>query len=151
MATSDTRTADSDSARPTTEEILSQVEAICASEIFVRHTRPQQILRYIVSETLAGRSPRESDVAVQVIKRNPLTYLSRADSIGRLEVGRLRRLLGAYDAQYGRTSSVRIYIPKGGVYVAQFTRSAVRKRSSFRTENDDVELARRLPGSSGRT
>ncbi len=83
-------------------------------------SRLQDFLRHIVEAKLAGRERdlRAYAIGVDVFER-PADFDPQAESLVRVEAGRLRQKLAAYYAGEGRDDPVRITIPKGG-YVPRF-------------------------------
>lgn len=73
------------------------------------------LLRYLVSEELAGRGDRLKAyaIATEVLGRTT-SFDPSQDSIVRVEVARLRRALDFYYATEGRAEALRITIPRGG-------------------------------------
>ncbi|WP_158045968.1 hypothetical protein [Skermanella pratensis] len=109
---------------PTDKEILDHLDAICATEEFRRATRCRNFLRYVVEETLAGRTDRIKAyaIAVSVLGRDE-SFDPQADPVVRIEAGQLRRRLERYYLTDGSDCTVRIELPKGS-YVPVFTRVA---------------------------
>ncbi|MGE3990845.1 tetratricopeptide repeat protein [Pseudorhodoplanes sp.] len=91
-----------------------------ASRQFPASERRREFLRYIVEETLAGRSDRLKgySIALTVFQRDD-GFDSNADPVVRLEARRLRRDLDSYYVDAGASDRVRISIPKGS-YVPSF-------------------------------
>src|SRR5262249_47130692 len=67
---------------------------------------------YIVTETLAGRSVKGYDVALEVFGR-PESFDPAVDPVVRVEAGRLREKLREYYAADGQDDRIRIDLPKG--------------------------------------
>ena len=101
-------------------QIQDALERFLASPELVRSRRISAFLRYIVEETLAGRSERLKafTIAMDVYERDE-SFDPRSDTIVRVEAGRLRRRLEHYYATGGRNDPVRIELPKGG-YTPRF-------------------------------
>lgn len=91
-----------------------------ASHHFAAAARLSSFLRLVVELTLEGREEeiKEYLIASEVYGRGR-TYDPRIDSIVRVEAGRLRTRLKAYDDGAGPEETVRIWMPKGG-YVPSF-------------------------------
>lgn len=106
----------------TDEEILDHLDAICATEEFRRAARCRNFLRYVVEETLAGRTDRIKAyaIAVSVLGRDE-GFDPQADPVVRIEAGHLRRRLEHYYLTDGSACTVRIDLPKGS-YVPIFVR-----------------------------
>jgi adenylate cyclase len=97
-----------------TNEIRAEVERILSSGIFAIAGRMKRFLRFVVEETLAGRGDElnESLLGFAVYDRNE-KFDPRVDSIVRVDAGRLRSKLREFYVSDGRSSSIRIDIPKG--------------------------------------
>ena len=106
--------------RPHDDEIAAQLERILASEAFDASGRNRNFLRYVVEETVAGRSGhiKGYTVAQQVFGRS-VDFDPQLDPVVRIEASRLRRSLERYYLTTGKTDAVRIELPKGG-YVPRF-------------------------------
>ncbi len=116
----DTRIED----RPDTEnnpsKIREQLERIISDPEFTANERRQNFLRFIVEETLEGRSDRIKGytIATSVFGRND-DFDPRTDPTVRLEARRLRRDLEHYYLTRGRHDPLLIKVPKG-TYVPVF-------------------------------
>jgi TolB-like protein len=97
-----------------TSEVRAELERILSSGIFATAGRMKRFLRFIVDETLAGRGDElnESLLGSAVYDRNE-KFDPRVDSIVRVDAGRLRSKLREFYVSEGRSSSIRIDIPKG--------------------------------------
>ena len=106
------------------DAIRAELARILASPAFDASERNRQFLSYVVDEALAGRADRIKayTVATEVFGRDP-KFDPQLDSIVRIEAGRLRRSLERYYLTDGRTSCLRIDIPRGG-YAPIFTDAA---------------------------
>ncbi len=84
------------------------------SRPFQGSQRRQRFLRYIVTETLAGRGDRLKgyNVALEVFDRDE-AFDSNVDPIVRIEAARLRDKLREYYEAEGPRDPVRIDLPKG--------------------------------------
>jgi adenylate cyclase len=107
---------------PKPDAIRSQLDRILQSGEFKASDKQRKFLRFVIEETLAGRSPQLKGytVAVSVYGR-PEGFDPQVDPIVRVEAGRLRRGLDHYYLTAGKNDPVRINIPKGS-YVPQFSR-----------------------------
>jgi hypothetical protein len=108
----------------TEREILDHLENICATEDFKRSSRCSGFLRYVVGETLAGRTERIKAyaIAVSVLGRDE-NFDPQIDPVVRIEASQLRRRLERYYLTEGAGSGIRIDLPKG-CYVPNFIRTA---------------------------
>src|SRR5512135_397238 len=96
-------------------EVRAQHDRVLASSSLQHSPQLQRLLRFLVSETLAGHGDRlkEYVIGVEVFGR-PASYDPRLDSLVRVEVRRLRAALAAYYAEEGRRDPIVIDIGKGG-------------------------------------
>lgn len=103
------------------DDIRAQLERILAHREFQATDRMRDFLRFVVEETLAGRSRRLKGytIATQVFGRGK-DFDAGLDPIVRIQAGRLRRALERYYLVAGRRDHIRIDIPKGR-YVPTFT------------------------------
>lgn len=100
--------------------IRDQLQQILSSGDFARSERLSKFLRFIVEETIAGRSDRLKayTIALSVFER-PTSFDPQADPLVRIEATRLRRALEHYYLTEGRTDHLVICVPKGG-YIPVF-------------------------------
>ncbi|MCF3935366.1 hypothetical protein L1787_18385 [Acuticoccus sp. M5D2P5] len=105
---------------PSPNDIREELDRLLSHPRLDASERRRAFLRYIVEETLDGRSDRLKGytIAVSVFGRDE-TFDSSADPVVRLEARRLRRDLDSYYLDAGHHDPVRISIPKGG-YVPNF-------------------------------
>jgi TolB-like protein len=92
--------------------VREQLDRILRSGPFQKSRRRQRFLEYIVTETLAGRSVKGYDVALEVFGR-PESFDPAVDPVVRVEAGRLREKLREYYAADGQDDRIRIDLPKG--------------------------------------
>ncbi len=94
--------------------IIEALNRILASDAFKRSERGAELLKYVVTEHLEGRSRQinGATIAQDVFGRDE-TFDSNTDPIVRVQAGRLRQMLQAYYAGDGATDPVEIVIPKG--------------------------------------
>lgn len=106
--------------KPTAAEVREQLARILASENFRNAQRSSALLRYLVEQTLAGRSDsiKEYTLGVDVLGRNE-SFDPRMDPIARVEASRLRNRLEAYYGSEGATDPILVSLPRGG-YVPRF-------------------------------
>jgi adenylate cyclase len=105
---------------PSENLIRQELERILASPAFQRSAGLRTFLRFIVEETLAGRSEeiKGYTVGTQVLGRKA-DFDANKDPIVRILAGRLRRALEKYYWVQGGQETVRIEVPKG-TYVPIF-------------------------------
>jgi adenylate cyclase len=120
-------TTATESSRREVEAVLSDV---LAHPDFAASSRLSSFLKFVVTETLEGRSDRLKafSIAVTVYGRDE-TFDPQANSIVRVEATRLRRMLDRYFRDEGKDAVVEIRIPKGR-YVPEFVRKSEAKRTS---------------------
>lgn len=106
------------------EGARAEMERVVASDRFRNAGRLGPFLRYLVEQTLAGRQEqlKEQVLGVEVFERQP-GYDPRVDPIVRVEARRLRARLEAFYGGEGKTSALRIEVPKG-TYVPVFVAAA---------------------------
>ena len=94
------------------------LDRILASPCFVQSERQRRFLKFIVTESLAGRTDRLKgySIAVEVFDRD-VSFDPGIDAIVRVEAARLRGKLREYYEREGRTDPVRFDLPKGGYLI----------------------------------
>jgi serine/threonine-protein kinase len=112
---------------PSAASIRAELDKILASAGFASSERLARFLRYVVDETLEGRSDglKETTVGVDVFGRKP-GYDPRIDGVVRTEAIKLRARLKEYYETEGGRDPLRIDLPKGG-YVPSFSESQVER------------------------
>jgi adenylate cyclase len=102
------------------EAVLAELNAVVAGPALARAPQLQAMLRYLVTETLAGRGPqiKAFNIAVDVFGRGP-DFDAAQDTIVRVQAGRLRTALAQHYTGEGRSSPLRIELGKGS-YVPRF-------------------------------
>jgi hypothetical protein len=105
------------------------LDEIFHSSPFRASKQSQQLLRYIVDETLAGRSEllKERLIGVNVFGRRP-DYDTNEDPIVRARAAEVRKRLAQFYVGEGSRSAVRIEISPGS-YLASFSEYATRPAS----------------------
>jgi tetratricopeptide (TPR) repeat protein len=100
--------------------IWTALERVLASDVFRNAPQLVKFLRFVVEETLKGRSLelKGYTIATQALGR-PADFDPQIDPIVRVEAMRLRRALDTYYAGSGMYDQVRFDIPRGG-YVPHF-------------------------------
>ncbi|RDJ19824.1 hypothetical protein DWF00_04305 [Bosea caraganae] len=98
------------------------LERLLAHPGFRVSQRNKNFLRFVVEESLAGRSSRIKayTVAVEVFGRGT-NFDGMLDPVVRIEAGRLRQALTSYYVEDGRADPIRISLPRGG-YMPVFER-----------------------------
>jgi len=117
MAPSGTHLSRNDSA----SAIETQLERILQDPGFKSAPQLSKLLRYLVTESLAGRAEhlKATSVAHGVFGRDE-SFDAQTDTIVRVEAGRLRRRLARYYEANGQGDPIVIGVPKGG-YAPSFS------------------------------
>ncbi len=104
------------------DAIQQQVERILSSEEFQATKQQRDFFRFIIKETLAGRSQgiKGYQVATEVFGRSS-AFDTNTDPIVSIQANKLRRALERYYLITGDQDPILINIPKGG-YVPVFTK-----------------------------
>jgi len=115
------------------QRILEQLSRMLSSDTFRRAERSRALLRFVVEETVQGRSDRlkEYTLGVEALGRGD-SFDPRADPIVRAEASRLRTRLERYYEIEGTTDPILVQLPKGS-YVPQFLERAPQPESDDRT------------------
>lgn len=118
-------------AKPAPDEVRAELKFVLTAPTFVSSERLSALLRFIVEETLAGRSNelKEYTLGVEVFERGA-GFSPKIDPIVRVSAGKLRHKLLEYYEGPGVHDRVRISVPKGS-YVPLFAeaRASTRARS----------------------
>lgn len=95
-------------------EVNSELERVLADSVFANAEKMKRFLRFVVSESLAGRGDRlnEALVGMEVYSQGE-GFDPRLDSTVRVEAGRLRAKLREFYELRGDGGRFRIEIPKG--------------------------------------
>jgi hypothetical protein len=101
-------------------EIRQQVDRICNSPPFTLSQRYPALLRYVVEQTLSGRSEqlKERTIGVEAFHRGG-DYDTSADPAVRIAATEVRKRLAQYYYEPGREQELRIELPVGS-YVPSF-------------------------------
>jgi len=104
------------------EAIREQLDRILGHAEFRATGKMRDFLRYVVEETLAGRSERIKgfSIAIDVFGRDS-DFDAAHDPVVRIQAGRLRRAIERYYLVGGKQDPIRIDIPKGH-YVPVFAK-----------------------------
>src|SRR6266536_2272700 len=95
--------------------IREHLSVLLSSTAFAQVDRLKRFLRYVVEETVAGRSEnlKEYSIGVEVFDRED-SFDPRTDPIVRVQARRLRARLVNYYREEGRTDEWIVELPKGG-------------------------------------
>jgi hypothetical protein len=101
-------------------ELLQQLERIVNSKYFRNSKRYPVLLRFVVEQTLAGRSDllKERTLGMTVFDRDS-DYDTNADPIVRVTAGEVRKRIAQYYQEPGHEHEWKIYLPLGS-YVPRF-------------------------------
>ncbi len=113
--------------QPERDAVLRELQTVLANPHFAASKRYPALLKYIVENTLAGKSDllKERTLGVEVFDR-PATYDTNADTVVRYTAGEVRKRLQLFYHEEGRHSSIRISLPAGS-YVPVFSREHDRR------------------------
>jgi hypothetical protein len=106
--------------QPPAELVREQLGRILVSHLFKNSKHYPALLRYVVEETLEGRSRRlkERSLGVDVFGRDP-NYDTNLDPVVRTSACEVRKRIAQYYHEPGRETEIRIDLPHGS-YVAEF-------------------------------
>ncbi|MDR3726506.1 MAG: hypothetical protein P4K86_05640 [Terracidiphilus sp.] len=102
------------------DAVLRELHEILASPHFCNSKRYPALLKYIVENTLAGKSDllKERTIGVEVFDRPP-TFDTNSDTVVRYTAGEVRKRLLLYYSESDRNSGIRISLPAGS-YIPEF-------------------------------
>jgi hypothetical protein len=105
-------------------EVLDQLERIVQSKHFRNSKRYPSFLRFVVEQTLAGKTEvlKERTLGVDVFAR-PSNYDTNDDPIVRVTAGEIRKRIAQYYQDPGHEEELRIDLPLGS-YVPHFLPAA---------------------------
>ncbi len=100
--------------------VREELARVLASQEFRTSRRCQEFLRYVVENTLAGRTDtlKERTIGIDVFAR-PASYDPADDATVRVKAGEVRKRLDRYYATAGHADSLHIELP-AGTYVPEF-------------------------------
>ncbi|MDA1372055.1 MAG: hypothetical protein O2971_14995 [Proteobacteria bacterium] len=112
------------------EELQALCQRIVASGVLGRSKNYSALLEYLIKCSIDGKSPKEIELAVDVLGRGDDFDVS-ADSTVRVYVHQLRKKLAAYYENFETDAAYRIVIPKGSytISAAVIPRPELRARS----------------------
>lgn len=99
----------------TEAEARETCQRVLASPVFAKARLMGRLLRYLVDQSLAGdpRGTTEYAIGLEVLGRKAEDYNPGDDPTVRVQMGRLRRKLQAYEAQWAQPGEAVIRIPLG--------------------------------------
>ena len=92
--------------------ILSCLERVTAYEEFAHSEVPRNLLKYLVTASLEGRAPKESEIAIDFFGRSS-AFNANEDSVVRSHIYSIRKKLEKYYLTEGADDRIRLVIPKG--------------------------------------
>ncbi len=103
------------SSKHSDKQVRQQLDRVLSSATFQPVDRLKRFVRFVVQETLAGRSDqlKEYTVGVQVFGKTA-SFDPRTDPIVRVQARRLRARLARYYHDEGGADAIVIELPKGG-------------------------------------
>src|SRR5690606_17184775 len=109
------------------EDILGALNRILSSELFARSSVFSSFLKFVVEETIEGRTDglKEYTIGVNALGKSP-DFNPQIDAIVRINAGRLRRLLNEYYTDQGIMDPLKIEVVKG-TYVPVFRTQLIDK------------------------
>jgi hypothetical protein len=94
------------------EAFEDEVQRVMRSGALGRSAAYSRLLQYLHQCSIAGTTPKELDIAVEVFDRSA-GFDPSQDSMVRVYVHKLRQKLDTYYDEYGQTSDQRLVIPPG--------------------------------------
>ncbi|MBD3195388.1 MAG: hypothetical protein GF317_10050 [Candidatus Lokiarchaeota archaeon] len=113
------------------KSILSRLEN---SEEFYNSKKYLDLLKYLIEKTEKGVSPKEKDIATEVLEKGD-DFDPIIDTSVRVYIYRLRKKLNDYYKNEGHLDKVRISIPKGEYHV-EFSKHKQNKDQNHRHRNN---------------
>jgi adenylate cyclase len=130
----------------TQDGVREELDRILSSMDFKASKRRKQFLRFVVEESLSGKTDtiKAYTIAVNVFGRSA-DFNPQVDPIVSVEASRLRRALAHYYSTAGRYNEIRIDIPKG-TYIPRFDKQepshAATERRSYQRRSQDCHVAK---------
>lgn len=114
------------------ERLKGEIDRLLRSHTFSKGARARQLLRHLGERATNGRQDeiKESTIAFEVFRRG--AYDPKVDSVVRVEIGRLRKLLDDYYAAEASNSGVRVEIPKGSYIPRLYEESQIPAPTTIR-------------------
>jgi adenylate cyclase len=128
------------------ETINAELAHIVASEAFSGSPRLQQLLTYVVTETIEGRAERIKGLSIaQDVFGQTDPEVARTSTIVSVEARRLRRKLADYYLGIGANAPIVIEIPKG-TFVPVFRQAGSAETPEIFTVSPPQSTLLRMPG-----
>lgn len=104
--------------------IIEQLDRLVANPYFHHSKRFPSFLKFVVSETLAGRAEnlKERTLGIEVFGRDP-DYDTTNDPIVRVTAAEIRKRIAQYYQETGHDKEIRLSLPSGS-YIPHFTKPA---------------------------
>jgi hypothetical protein len=104
--------------------ILEQLDRLVGNPYFHHSKRYPSFLKFVVTETLAGRAEdlKERTLGVEVFGREP-DYDTTNDPIVRVTAAEIRKRIAQYYQDPGHDNEIRVSLPSGS-YIPHFTKPA---------------------------
>jgi TolB-like protein len=115
------------------DAIKRQLQRVLDSSYFRTSKQLSCFLRFVVEESLCGRSHKLSQYAIAINLGRDESFDPNTDPVIRIEARRLRQTLALYYQQEGQRDSIRIEIPTGR-YVPVFRQNSVGEEPGSATE-----------------
>lgn len=127
------------------ETISAELARIVGSEAFHGSPRLQQLLTYVVTETIEGRAERIKGLSIaQDVFGQTDPEIARTSTIVSVEARRLRRKLADYYLGTGANASIVIEIPKGA-FVPHFRQTSPEETQQISTVTPPQNKSLRMP------
>jgi hypothetical protein len=100
------------------DRVLLHLDEVLGSPAFVTHARCATLLRYLVEQSLADKTPHEIDIAIDVFGKDSAFNAAENSSV-RVSMHQLRKMLrDHYSSRPDAPDAVRFSIPKGSYRVS---------------------------------
>jgi hypothetical protein len=97
------------------DKIRAALNAVIRSDEFNKAVRLQELLAYVIEESLDGRGDKiPAKLISGAVYNRPIKADIDNENVVRVDAGRLRRRLGQYYLGAGKDDPVRIHIDPGG-------------------------------------
>lgn len=93
-------------------DLAAEIARVRASGVLGASGRLIELFEFLVTCSLEGRSPKETEIALSVFGKSDAEAL-RDDPVARVYIHRLRKRFDDYYLRNGKTDGVRLDIPKG--------------------------------------
>lgn len=111
------------------EQYQQYLEKIKRSSEFKNSEKFQELLQYLVDETIKGNYVKEISIAIDVFKKDA-SFDSNENPSVRVNISKLRKKLRNYYLTEGKDDTIRFELPKGK-YIINFIKVKQRKESKL--------------------